>query len=245
LKNSASTVTPYEDNREKKEQVEAMFDNIAHRYDRLNQILSLGIHHRWRKKAIDELEKHQPKIILDLATGTGDFAIASLRCNPEKITAGDISEGMMDLGRKKIKELRVEDKISFIKADAEQLPFEDAYFDAITISFGVRNFQNLEMGLKEMLRVLKPGGVVIILEFSKPEGWFKPIYNIYFKYFLPVLGKMISKDTAAYSYLPASVKVFPQGEEFMECMRSCGYTGVVQDRLTFGVSTVYIGMKAR
>ena len=244
MKNSASTVTPYEDNREKKEQVEAMFDNIAHRYDRLNQILSLGIHHRWRKTAIDELAKHHPKILLDLATGTGDFAIASLRCNPEKIIAGDISEGMMDLGRKKIKDLKLEDKISFIKADAEHLPFEDGSFDAITISFGVRNFQNLELGLKEMLRVLKPGGVAIILEFSKPEGWFKPIYNIYFKYFLPVLGKMISKDTAAYSYLPASVKAFPQGEEFLACMKSCGYSNISQNRLTFGVSTVYKGSKS-
>ena len=220
-----------------------MFDHIAPKYDRLNQILSLGIHHSWRRKAVDELVKIKPAYLLDLATGTGDFAVASLRANPVKITAADISEGMMSLGRKKIANAGLENKISFVRGDAEQLPFETSCFDAITIAFGVRNFQNLEAGLTDMLRVLKPGGTVVILEFSKPQGWFKPFYGFYFKFILPLVGRLVSRDTAAYTYLPASVNAFPQGEEFMSRMRACGYSAVSQNRLTFGVATIYTGKK--
>jgi demethylmenaquinone methyltransferase/2-methoxy-6-polyprenyl-1,4-benzoquinol methylase len=243
LAKADSVVTPYQDDREKKVQVESMFDNIAPKYDRLNQILSLGIHRSWRKKAVDELVKLNPKSILDLATGTGDFAIASLRANPDKINGADISEGMMEFGRKKVSNLGIDKKISFIKADAENLPFQTSSFDAITIAFGVRNFQNLDSGLREMFRVLKPEGKVIILEFSKPEGWFKPFYGLYFRFVLPVVGRIISKDTSAYSYLPASVNAFPHGEKFLQHLRACGYEEVTQTRLTFGVASIYMGKK--
>lgn len=220
-----------------------MFDNIAHRYDRLNQVLSLGIHHGWRKKAVKMLHDVKPDYILDLATGTGDFAIEALKAGAKKITAGDISEGMMKFGKEKIAKLGLSDKIEFLKADAENLPFPDGKFDAITIGFGVRNFQDLDRGLKEMLRVLKPGGKVVILEFSKAKGWFKPFYNFYFKRILPVVGKLISKDTSAYTYLPDSVLAFPEGDDFLSIMKRCGYKNAEQRRLTFGVATIYSGYK--
>lgn len=232
-------VTPYRDEREKKVQVEAMFDNIAHRYDRLNQVLSLGIHHGWRRKAVDMLMSEKPEYILDLATGTGDFAIEALRTGAKKITGADISEGMMKFGAEKIKKLGLENKIEFVKGDAENLPFADKTFDAITIGFGVRNFQDLEKGLSDMLRVLKPGGKVVILEFSKAKGWFKPFYNLYFRYLLPIIGKFISKDTSAYSYLPDSVNAFPEGTAFLSILKKCGYKNAEQKRLTFGVATIY------
>lgn len=238
-----TSVTPYGDSRTKKEQVENMFDNIAHRYDRLNQILSLGIHHRWRKKAVGYLVAQKPKSILDLATGTGDFAIAAMKCNPEKITGADISEGMLEYGRKKIKSLGLENKIELKKGDAEKLEFADAQFDAITIAFGVRNFQHLEKGLTEMYRVLRPGGKTVILEFSKARGWFKPFYNFYFRFILPLVGKMISRDTSAYSYLPDSVNAFPEGKDFIAIMEKCGFRNITEDRLTFGVATIYCGEK--
>jgi demethylmenaquinone methyltransferase / 2-methoxy-6-polyprenyl-1,4-benzoquinol methylase len=236
-------VTPYNDSREKKEQVEAMFNNIAHRYDRLNQVLSLGIHHGWRKKAVNMLIPHKPKLILDLATGTGDFAIEGLRTGAEKIIGADISEGMMEFGKKKVEKLGLKDKIAFRKGDAENLEFADNTFDAITIGFGVRNFQDLEKGLKEMLRVLKPGGKAVILEFSKAKGWFKPFYSIYFKSILPIIGKLISKDTSAYTYLPSSVNAFPEGEDFISILKKCGYRNAGQRRLTFGVATIYSATK--
>jgi demethylmenaquinone methyltransferase / 2-methoxy-6-polyprenyl-1,4-benzoquinol methylase len=220
-----------------------MFDNIAHRYDRLNQVLSLGIHHSWRKKSVKLLLDSKPKLILDLATGTGDFAIEDLKTGAEKVIGADISEGMMEYGRKKIAKLGLTDKIEFTKGDAENLQFGDHSFDAITIGFGVRNFQDLEKGLREMLRVLKPGGKTVILEFSKAKGWFKPFYYFYFKNMLPLIGKLISKDTSAYTYLPSSVLAFPEGEEFLEIMKKCGYKSVSQKRLTFGVATIYQGSK--
>ena len=241
--NKTAPVTPYNDSREKKEQVEAMFNNIAHRYDRLNQVLSLGIHHGWRKKAVKILIPEKPKYILDLATGTGDFAIEGLRTGAQKIIGADISVGMMEFGKKKIRNLGLEEKIEFQKGDAENLVFPNETFDAITIGFGVRNFQDLEKGLKEMLRVLKPGGKAVILEFSKAKGWFKPFYTFYFKSILPIIGKLISKDTSAYTYLPSSVNAFPEGEEFLAIMKKCGYRIVEQKRLTFGVATIYTGSK--
>lgn len=242
-KTKLNTVTPYKDSRAKKEQVEDMFDNIAHRYDRLNQVLSLGIHHSWRKKSVKMLMDAKPKLLLDLATGTGDFAIEALKTGAEKIIGADISEGMMDFGKIKVEKLGLSKKIEFTRGDAENLPFADNMFDGITIGFGVRNFQDLEKGLKDMNRVLKPGARVVILEFSKAKGWFKPFYNFYFRNILPLIGKMISKDTSAYTYLPDSVNAFPEGDEFVKIMGRCGYHDISQKRLTFGVATIYSGLK--
>ena len=183
------------------------------------------------------------KLILDLATGTGDFAVEGLKTGAEKIIGADISEGMMEIGRKKIEKLGLQNKIEFRKGDAEKLEFGDNTFDAITIGFGVRNFQNLEKGLTEMKRVLKPGAKVVILEFSKAKGWFKPFYNFYFKNMLPLIGKMISKDTSAYTYLPDSVNAFPEGDAFVAILEKCGYKNASQKPLTLGVATIYTGVK--
>jgi demethylmenaquinone methyltransferase / 2-methoxy-6-polyprenyl-1,4-benzoquinol methylase len=239
-----SEVKPYADSREKKEQVEQMFDAIAPRYDRLNQILSLGIHKSWRSRAVREVMKKNPSHVLDLATGTGDFAIQLARAGVKRITASDISEGMMGFGREKIKKLKLGDVISFSRGDAENLPFDSNYFDAISIAFGVRNFQHLEKGLQEMLRVLKPGGVAVILEFSKPKGWFKPFYGFYFRFILPQIGKLVSKDGFAYNYLPESVKAFPEGNEFQQILVTCGYSNTTCIPLTFGVASIYIAVKS-
>ena len=238
-----TTITPYKDSREKKDQVEEMFNKIAPRYDKLNQVLSLGIHHSWRKKSVNILMNLHPNLILDLATGTGDFALEALKTGANKIIAADISEGMMEIGRKKIERLGLQTKIEFKKGDAENLDFETSTFDAITIGFGVRNFQNLEKGLTEMLRVIKPGAKVVILEFSKATGWFRPFYNFYFKNMLPFIGKIISKDTSAYTYLPDSVNAFPEGEAFVEILKRCGYKNVSVKSLTLGVATIYTGEK--
>jgi len=206
-----SQVTPYKKtDTTKKEQVAEMFDNIAHKYDFLNHILSLGIDILWRKKAIRLLKPYQPKQMLDIATGTGDFALEALALNPDKIIGADISRDMLAVGVEKIKKKGHQDKISFQYGDSENLPFETNTFDAITVSFGVRNFEDLEKGLSDMRRVLKPKGAVAIIEFSKPQAFpIKQLYNFYFKNILPALGKLISKDARAYTYLPESVAAFP------------------------------------
>jgi demethylmenaquinone methyltransferase/2-methoxy-6-polyprenyl-1,4-benzoquinol methylase len=239
------TVLPYK-NKEtgKKQQVADMFDNISHKYDFLNHFLSLGIDIRWRKKAIKLLKDLQPKQILDIATGTGDFAIESLKLNPEHVTGVDISEGMLKVGREKLKKRKLDDRITLTSGDSENLPFEDNKFDAIIVAFGVRNFENLEKGLSEMFRVLRPGGKVVVLEFSKPKSFpFKQLYNFYFKNILPTLGKTISKDNAAYTYLPESVKSFPDGKDFTTILDKLGFKDTVCKPLTFGISSIYTGIK--
>ncbi len=239
------TVLPYKDKESgKKQQVADMFNNISHKYDLLNHLLSLGIDIRWRKKAIKLLKEIQPKQILDIATGTGDFAIEALKLNPDHVTGVDISEGMLNVGREKLKKRKLDDKISLALGDSENLPFEDNKFDAIIVAFGVRNFENLEKGLAEMFRVLRPGGKVVVLEFSKPKSFpFKQLFNFYFKNILPTLGKTISKDNAAYTYLPESVRSFPDGKDFTSILDKLGFKDTVCKPLTLGISSIYTGIK--
>ena len=229
---------------EKKEQIAEMFNNISPKYDFLNRILSLGIDVIWRKKAIKLLAKYKPLNILDIATGTGDFAIEAAKLKPNKIIGIDISEGMLKYGQIKINKKGLNKIIKLEKGDSENLQFKNNSFDASTAGFGVRNFQNLEKGLAEIYRILKPGGVAVILEFSQPETTpFKQIYNFYFKYILPFWGKIISKDNAAYSYLPESVNEFPYGEQFMNILKNTGFKNVSQKRLTLGIATIYLAEK--
>lgn len=228
----------------KKEQVAGMFDRIAGRYDFLNHFLSMGIDRGWRKKAINSLRPIQPKKILDVATGTGDLAIAALSLTPEKVTGVDISEGMMEIGRKKLADKNLSDIITLQYGDSEALPFSDAAFDAITCAYGVRNFEHLEKGLQQMNRVLRPGGRVAILEFSKPKRFpVKQLYQFYFRYILPTLGKTVSKDATAYTYLPESVAAFPEGAQFCAILEQCGYKNVKARPLTFGITTLYTAEK--
>ena len=239
------SVKPYKNsNLSKKEQVAKMFDNIAGNYDFLNHFLSMGIDIYWRKKLVKRLTKQAPKNILDVATGTGDLAIAMLKATPDKITGIDISNGMLEIGRKKIKKKGLEDKISLQQADSENLPFEDNDFDAVCVSFGARNFENLEKGLSEMFRVLKPGGKLYILEFSQPDVFpFKQIYQFYFRYILPLLGKIVSNDNAAYNYLPESVNAFPYGKKLNKIIENCGYNKAQDHSLTMGIASIYIAEK--
>jgi demethylmenaquinone methyltransferase / 2-methoxy-6-polyprenyl-1,4-benzoquinol methylase len=239
------SVVPYKDKKDpKKTQVAEMFNNISHRYDLLNHVLSLGIDILWRKKAIKLLKKDQPKLILDIATGTGDFAIEALALNPDKIIGVDISEGMLAEGIKKMKKRGLEDKIQLQMGDSEGLLFEDNKFDAVIVSFGVRNFENLEKGLADMYRVLKPGGKTVIVEFSKPKAFpMKQAYGLYSNYILPQIGKLLSKDTSAYSYLPESVQAFPDGEDFLAVLKKVGFTNTLCKPLTFGISSIYLGTK--
>jgi demethylmenaquinone methyltransferase/2-methoxy-6-polyprenyl-1,4-benzoquinol methylase len=235
-------VKPYQANGSKKEQVQQMFDNIAHKYDFLNRFLSLGIDVGWRKKAIKMLAEHEPKKILDVATGTADFALATLPLQPEEVIGVDISEGMLDVGRKKITDQGITN-VRLEYGDSEQLRFEDNQFDAVIVAFGVRNFENLDQGLAEINRVLRPGGVAMILEFSKPTGLFGLIFSIYNKSLLPLWGKLFSGDSTAYTYLPESVAAFPEGDEFKQIMRSLSYRKINDRRLTFGVCSIYTGIK--
>lgn len=238
-------IVPYkEKTASKKEQVAEMFDGISPRYDFLNHLLSAGIDRLWRKKAIRLLAPSEPKKILDVATGTGDFAIEALKLNPHKIVGVDISEGMLTIGREKIKKLGVDSTIELRTGDSERLPFSDNSFDAVIVSFGVRNFENLEKGLRDMARVLKPGGTCVVLEFSKPHnGAFRAVYNFYFKYITPTIGGFFSRDRAAYSYLPESVQAFPDGADFLRIYEKAGFTETKCIPLTFGVSSIYLGKK--
>jgi demethylmenaquinone methyltransferase/2-methoxy-6-polyprenyl-1,4-benzoquinol methylase len=239
------TVKPYkESSLSKKEQVATMFDNIAGNYDFLNHFLSLGIDIFWRKRLVRKLQKQKPHNILDVATGTADLAIAMMKIKPFNVVGIDISNGMLEVGRKKIKEKDLEKTIQLQQADSEDLPFEDATFDAVTVSFGARNFENLQKGLSEMARVLKPGGKIYILEFSKPTLFpFKQLYDFYFKFVLPLIGKLLSKDNAAYSYLPESVKAFPHGKELNSIIENCGYTNAKNHPLTMGIASIYTAQK--
>ena len=238
-------VVPYkEDTKGKKDQVASMFNNISKNYDFLNHLLSLGIDIMWRKKAIKLLKKEQPKKILDIATGTGDFALEALSLRPDSVTGVDISEGMLAVGRQKIKERGVDHIIDLQLGDSENLQFPDNSFDAVIVSFGVRNFENLEKGLAEMLRVLKPSGTVVVIEFSKPSSFpFKQIFNFYFTTILPKIGKVVSKDQSAYTYLPESVQEFPNGDRFLSILQNIGYKQTRCIPLTFGISSIYLGKK--
>lgn len=224
----------------KKQQVEEMFDNISGNYDFLNHFLSLGIDYSWRKKVRKTIAKTGAQKVLDVATGTADLAIELIKIPGLKVIGVDISRGMLDKGDVKLAQKNLTDRITLIQADSENLPFQDGEFDAATVSFGVRNFENLQKGMTEMCRVLKPGGSLAVLEFSKPTNpIFSGLYWFYFKYVLPPLGKLISKDATAYTYLPQSVAAFPEGEAFVKVAKASGFSQVSFKSLTFGVCTLY------
>ncbi|MFN8304090.1 MAG: bifunctional demethylmenaquinone methyltransferase/2-methoxy-6-polyprenyl-1,4-benzoquinol methylase UbiE [Saprospiraceae bacterium] len=240
-----TVVTPYNDAEAKKAQVERMFDNIAPRYDLLNRVLSLGIDVQWRKKALNYLRELAPQSLLDVATGTADVAImAARRLSPKQVVGIDIANQMLDIGREKIRKAGWQEVISLETGDSENLRFADNSFDAVTVAFGVRNFENLEKGLSEMCRVLRPGGRVVILEFSKP-GIFpiKQLYNSYFKYVLPLIGRLTSRDVRAYTYLFESVQAFPEGRDFLNILSKTGYQNPQCERLTLGICSIYTATK--
>lgn len=228
-----------------REQVEAMFDSISRHYDMLNHILSLGTDRRWRRRAVDLMGRHiRPATILDVATGTGDLAIASLRLGPRKVTGIDISGKMLEEGRRKIARLGLGDTIELVRGDSQSMEFADGTFDAAMSAFGVRNFEDTVAGLREMCRVLRPGGMLMILEFSRPSRFpLKQIYGLYFRRVLPRIGRRVSGDPGAYSYLPSSVMSFPDNERFLELMLRAGFTGVKQTRLTGGIASIYHGFR--
>jgi demethylmenaquinone methyltransferase/2-methoxy-6-polyprenyl-1,4-benzoquinol methylase len=239
-------VKPYSQEGEKKQQVAEMFNNISHSYDFLNHFFSLGIDVLWRKKAIRILKKENPHRILDVATGTGDFALEAVRMKMQdvQITGVDISAGMIEVGKKKVAKKKLEHAITLQIADSENLPFDTGHFDAFTVAFGVRNFQDLRKGMSEMLRVLKPGGMGVIIEFSRPSRFpIKQLFTFYFKYVMPTIGKLVSKDARAYTYLPESVDAFPSGNDFLKVMTELGYREVKCIPLSGGIASIYIGKK--
>lgn len=239
-------VVPYKDSdRSKKQQVAAMFDDIAFKYDFLNRFLSAGIDVKWRKKAIKQLSALAPKKILDVATGTADVAImASGILKPEKIVGIDISEGMLEVGRKKIEKAGLQHIIELLNGDSETINFEDGSFDAVTVAFGVRNFQHLEKGLSEIYRVLKPGGKLVVLEFSKPKmPGVKGMYNLYMKIVCPNVGKLFSKNRNAYKYLDESIQKFPEGNNFTNILDNLGYKNSYCKTLSLGICSIYCGTK--
>lgn len=240
-----TVVTPYGSEAGKKAEVEQMFDRIAPRYDLLNRVLSLGIDVWWRKRAIGYLKPAQPAVILDVATGTADVAILLAKIlKPRQVIGIDIANQMLELGRGKIAAQGLSDVISLETGDSERLRFSDASFDAVTVAFGVRNFENLEKGLSEMCRVLRPGGRVVILEFSKPHIFpIKQCYNAYFKYVLPLIGRLTSRDMRAYTYLFESVQVFPEGSQFTEILTKTGFQNPICERLTLGICSIYTATK--
>ena len=239
------TIKPYNQDATKTQQVEAMFDNIASTYDTLNHRLSWNIDRYWRKKAIRRLATHAPKKILDIATGTGDFAIQACQQLPEvQITAVDISEGMMQVGRQKVKKKGLQQHIQFEREDCTALSYPDNTFDAITTAFGIRNFASLDKGLEEMCRVLRPGGQLCILELTQPMSFpMRQLFHIYSHTVLPIYGRLISKDTEAYSYLTKTIEAFPQGERMMDILRHAGFRETAFQRLTLGICTLYFATK--
>ncbi len=238
-------ITPYKESTlGKKEQVALMFDNISGNYDNLNRVISFGIDVKWRKKVLQMVSNKNPETILDIATGTGDLAILMTKTNAKKIIGLDISVGMLDVGRKKIKQLNLDSRIEMMVGDSEKMPFEDNSFDAITVAFGIRNFETLEKGLAEILRVLKPNGVFVILETSVPEKTpFKQGYSFYTKNVLPLIGKIFSKDKNAYGYLQESAANFPYGKALNNILTKIGFIDVVAMPQTFGVATIYSASK--
>jgi demethylmenaquinone methyltransferase/2-methoxy-6-polyprenyl-1,4-benzoquinol methylase len=238
-------ITPYKDSElGKKEQVAQMFDAISGNYDGLNRVISFGVDVKWRKKVLKLVSDKNPKTVLDIATGTGDLALLMTKTSAEKIIGLDISAGMLDVGRKKIEAKNLSNKIEMLLADSENMPFENDTFDAITVAFGVRNFETLEKGLSEILRVLKPNGIFVILETSVPEKTpFKQGYQFYSKNILPLIGKLFSKDNSAYQYLSDSASVFPYGEALNNILRKIGFIEVRAMPQTFGVATIYSASK--
>jgi demethylmenaquinone methyltransferase / 2-methoxy-6-polyprenyl-1,4-benzoquinol methylase len=239
-------IVPFRDSEiPKKEQVADMFNQIAYRYDFLNHFLSAGIDKGWRKKAIRELDSVKPRTILDVATGTADMPVMMMKfLSPERIVGIDISEGMLDLGRQKIAKAGLQQSICLQKGDAEEIAFPDSSFDGITVSFGVRNFQNLEKGISEMYRVLKPGGKLVILEFSRPEkGFFLPFYAVYLRFIAPGIGRMFSGNREADKYLSDSVNAFPEGNLFTGILKRAGYQQTRSRKLSMGICTIYTGIK--
>lgn len=237
------TVKPYAPEGSKREQVEQMFDRISPRYDLLNRVLSLGIDQCWRRRVVRHLGRDKVRHLLDVATGTGDLAIMATR-RVERVTGVDISEGMLAQGRRKVEARGLTSRITLVQADSVALPFTDDTFHAVTVAFGVRNFEELERGLSEMRRVLRPGGTLHVLEFSKPrKAPFKQLFRFYFHQVLPFVGRLISRDRAAYTYLPESVEAFPEGEDFLRILTRCGFGPVSAKALTGGVATHYTARK--
>lgn len=241
----SKTIKPYKDSSAgKKEQVATMFDNISENYDGLNRVISFGIDVSWRKKVVKIISRNNPKQILDIATGTGDLALMMSQLNPDRIVGLDISAGMLEVGKQKIAKANLSDKIKMIVGDSEDMPFEDNTFDAITVSFGVRNFANLDKGLTEIRRVLKPGGTFVVLETSNPTKFpYKQGYKFYTSFILPVIGKLFSKDKVAYSYLSESANSFPFGEAFDNILKKNGFINTEYKPVTFGVATIYSATK--
>jgi len=241
----SKNITPYKNSDlGKKEQVAKMFDTISGNYDNLNRVISFGIDIKWRKKVLEIVAKSNPETILDIATGTGDLAILMAQTNAKQIIGLDISSGMLEVGVKKIADKKLSNTIEMVLGDSENMPFEDDYFDAITVAFGVRNFETLEKGLKEILRVLKPNGVFVILETSVPDKFpYKQGYNFYSKNILPIIGKLFSKDDVAYGYLSESAAAFPYGEALNNILRKIGFIDVIALPQTFGVATIYSASK--
>ena len=238
-------IKPYDNNGEKSKQVEHMFDHIAHTYDLLNHRLSWGIDKGWRRKAVKQLETTHPSSILDIATGTGDFAILSAKTiHPKTLVGADISEGMMNVGREKVKAMGLDDVITFQREDCMSLSFPDNTFDAVTSAFGIRNFSSLDKGLSEICRVLKPGGCLSIVELTRPVSFpMRQLFTVYSHTILPVYGRMVSRDNKAYDYLTATLEVFPQGEEMMKIFKKAGFSKCSFKRLTFGICTMYYAIK--
>lgn len=236
-------VKPYNSEASKKSEVEDMFDNIAPKYDLLNHVLSMQIDKIWRKKLVNWMNKDNPQEVLDVATGTGDLAIAIENGTKAKVVGLDLSQQMLNVGIIKIKKLNLDGRISMQKGDAENLPFEDGRFDAVSVAFGVRNFENLRKGLSELRRVVKDGKSVFILEFSKVEGFLGPFYMFYFKNILPMIGRLVSKDNRAYTYLPDSVNAFPFGEKMKTILLETGFKHVEYKKLSLGIATIYKATK--
>ncbi len=236
-------VTPYNSDASKKSQVEDMFDNIAPKYDLLNHVLSMKIDVLWRNILVKWMNKDQPKTVLDVATGTGDLALAVQKGTGAKVIGLDLSQQMLNVGIEKIKNKNLSEEIDMMKGDAENLPFEDNKFDAVSVAFGVRNFENLTKGLSELRRVVKQGSSVYILEFSKVEGFLAPFYMFYFKNILPQIGKLVSKDNRAYTYLPDSVNAFPFGERMKNILLETGFKTVEYRKLSLGIATIYKATK--
>lgn len=238
-------IKPYNDNQEKGAQVEMMFDNIAHSYDKLNHRLSWNIDKAWRHFTLKQLKPYHPQVMLDIATGTGDFAIqAAKMLHPARLVGADISEGMMEVGRQKTKALGLDKTISFSKEDCMALSFEESTFDAVTAAFGIRNFQDLDKGLREMHRVLKKGGHLCIVELTTPVHFpMKQLFKVYSHTVLPIYGRLISGDQTAYSYLTATIEAFPQGERMVEILKKAGFEEASFKRLTFGICTMYFATK--